>query len=55
MATSKPQTTLFGAIELVVIGLLAALIILLAAPVVHDLVPLNQPPENSKAAPAPPK
>ena len=52
MGTSKPQTTLFGAIELVVIGLLAALIILLAAPVVHDLVPLNQRSEHSKTAPA---
>lgn len=39
MYDNKPKTTVFGAIELLVIGLIAALVILLAVPVMHDLLP----------------
>jgi hypothetical protein len=42
MPENRPKTTLLGLVELAVIGLLAALIILLAIPVMHDLVPSAQ-------------
>ena len=53
MPENQPKTTFLGLVELAVIGLLAALIILLAVPVMHDLVPTdlqNQPNQPVEAS-----